>query len=88
MTCRMIGSLTPKTLPPGGVLTDPIAPLPVTFQPDTPYDPEGMTPQEIRSDFEEVLNTHEPWAMLYRLAGYLPSATLADFMDDLAMGRI
>ena len=84
----MIGSLTPKTPPPGGVLTDPIAPLTVTFQPDSPYDPEGKTPQEIRSDFEEVLNTHEPWAMLYRLSSYLPSATLAEFMDDLAMGRI
>ena len=88
MTCRMIGSLTQKTSPHGGVLIDPIAFLPVTFQPDTPYDPEGMTPQEIRSDFEEVLCTHEPWAMLYRLSSYLPSATLAEFMDDFAMGRI
>ena len=88
MTSQKTGSLTQKTPPPGGVLTDPIAPLPVTFQPDTPYDSEGMTPQEIRSDFEEVLNTHEPWAMLYRLSSYLPSATLAEFMDDLAMGRI
>jgi hypothetical protein len=88
MTCRMIGSLTRKMPPPGGSLIDPIAPLLVTFQPNTPYDPKGMTPQQIRADFEEVLNTHEPWAMLYRLASYLPSATLAEFMDDFAMGRI
>jgi len=27
MTCRMIGSLTQKMPPPGGVLTDPIARL-------------------------------------------------------------
>ena len=58
------------------------------FTPDQPYESEGLEPQEIRSDFEEVINTHEPWAMLYRLSSYLPSATLAEFMDDLAMGRI
>ena len=53
-----------------------------------PYESEGLEPQEIRSDFEEVINTHEPWAMLYRLSSYVPSATLAEFLDDLAMGRI
>lgn len=58
------------------------------FTPDQPYESEGLEPQEIRSDFEEVINTHEPWAMLYRLSSYLPAATLAEFMDDLAMGRI
>lgn len=56
--------------------------------PDQPYESQGLEPQQIRDDFEEVICTHEPWPMLYRLASYLPTATLAEFMDDLAMGRI
>lgn len=53
-----------------------------------PYESEGLEPDEIRSDFIAVTHSGNPHQMLRRLACYLPSATLAEFLDDLAMGRI
>jgi hypothetical protein len=91
MTCRMIGSLTLKTPPPGGSLIDPIAPLPVTFQPDTPYDPaDDLAAPDIREDFSDLTYGagYDPQSLLDRLAVWLPADRLRDFMDDLAMGRI
>jgi hypothetical protein len=55
MISQKTGSLTQKTPPHGGVLTDPIAPLPVTFQPDTPYDPaDDLAAPDIREDFSDL----------------------------------
>jgi hypothetical protein len=91
MISQKTGSLTPKTPPLGGVLTDPIAPLPVTFQPDTPYDPaDDLAAPDIREDFSDLTYGagYDPQSLLDRLAVWLPADRLRDFMDDLAMGRI
>ena len=60
-----------------------------------PYDPEGKAPQEILSDFQEMLSLNEDanhpgfeGRVLDALACWLPRSTLAEFMDDLAMGRV
>ena len=60
----------------------------MTWQPDFPYESEGLEPQQIRDDFEDMLDQFEPRTMLSRIAGQLSTDTLAEFMDDLAMGRI
>ena len=60
----------------------------MTWQPDFPYESEGLEPQQIRDDFEDMLDQFEPRAMLSRIAGQLPTDTLAELLDDLAMGRI
>jgi len=87
----MIGSLTQKTPRHGGKPTDPIAPLPVTFQPETPYDPaDDLAAPDIREDFSDLTYSagYDPQSLLDRLAVWLPADRLAEFMDDLAMGRI
>jgi hypothetical protein len=57
---------------------------------DQPYDSASLPPQEIREDFSDLCFGHgmDPQAVLDKLASYLPTDTLAGFMDDLAMGRI
>jgi hypothetical protein len=73
-----------------GRLADPIEPDPMTFQPEHPYVSEGLTPQEIRDDFASLTDEwgQDPAAVLRALAAFLPADTLAEFLDDSAMGRI
>ena len=73
-----------------GRLSDPIdAPL-MQYIPDHPYESEGLTPQQIRDDFASLTEEwgDDPAAILRSLAGFLPTSTLAEFIDDYAMGRI
>ena len=91
MISQKTGSLTQKTPPHGGSLIDPIAPLPVTFQPDTPYDPaDDLAAPDIREDFSDLTYGagYDAQCLLDRLAVWLPADRLREFMDDLAMGRI
>jgi hypothetical protein len=65
--------------------------LPTMFTPDQPYDPHNdLPPADNREDFSGLTYEHgfEPQSILDRLASFLPADTLAEFMDDLAMGRI
>jgi len=57
---------------------------------DQPYESASLPPQEIREDFSDLCFSHgmAPQDVLDRLASYLPTDTLAEFLDDLAMGRI
>jgi hypothetical protein len=57
---------------------------------DLPYDSTGMAPADIRGDFWDLTREQgmDPQAVLDRLAAYLPADKLAEFMDDLAMGRV
>jgi hypothetical protein len=73
-----------------GRLSDPIDSEPMRFQPDCPYLSEGLAPQDIRDDFASLTEEwgEDPAAVLRALAGFLPAATLAEFLDDSAMGRI
>jgi hypothetical protein len=73
-----------------GRLSDSIEPEPMRFQPDCPYVSEGLAPQQIRDDFASLT---EEWGensadVLRALAGFLPTDTLAEFLDDSAIGRI
>jgi len=59
------------------------------FEFNEPY--EESEPNIIRSDFAELLAGYHPddiEALLFKLACYLSTDTLRDFMDDLAMGRV
>lgn len=49
-----------------------------------------MAPADIRGDFWDLTREQgmDPQDVLDRLAAYLPADNLAEFMDDLAMGRI
>jgi hypothetical protein len=60
------------------------------FQFDSSYDSADLAPADIREDFSGLCFEHgqDPQALLDKLAVYLPSDKLAEFMDDLAMGRI
>jgi len=62
----------------------------IMFQFNEPY--EQSDPQTIRADFAELsdqFNYPEYSAdLLDKLACYLPTDTLREFMDDLAMGRV
>ena len=57
---------------------------------DSPYEYAGLPSAEIREDFAGLCFEHgqDPQTLLDKLAGYLPADQLAEFMDDLAMGRI
>jgi hypothetical protein len=57
---------------------------------DHPYEAADLSPADIRNDFWDLTNDHgmAPQDLLNRLAAFLPADTLADFMDDLAMGRV
>ena len=61
------------------------------FIPDQPYDPaDDLAPADIREDFCGLTfeGGQDPQQLLDRLAVWLPADRLAEFMDDLAMGRI
>ena len=57
---------------------------------DQPYECASLPPQEIREDFSDLClgQGMSPQDVLDRLASYLPTDTLAGFLDDLAMGRV
>jgi hypothetical protein len=57
------------------------------FQFDEPYT--ETDPQTIREDmFELGSNEYDAVSTLLKLATYLPTDTLREFMDDYAMGRV
>jgi hypothetical protein len=58
------------------------------FEFNEPY--EESDPDVIRADFAELPDYYadNAEALLSSLAYYLPTDTLRDFMDDLAMGRV
>jgi hypothetical protein len=63
----------------------------MTFTPDQPYDPANdLPPAHIREDFSDLTfgAGFDAQSLLDRLAVWLPADRLAEFMDDLAMGRI
>ena len=53
-----------------------------------PYESEGLEPQEIRDDFDELMLISDPELLLRSLSSFLPTSTLAEFIDDHMMGRI
>lgn len=67
----------------------------MTFEWDQPYDASGKEPQQIRNDFAEMICVNDDKnhpgiesRILDGLTCWLPASTLAEFMDDLAMGRV
>jgi hypothetical protein len=58
------------------------------FEFNEPY--EESDSQAIRADFAELVLVYDPNVdgLLNSLANYLPTDTLREFMDDLAMGRV
>jgi hypothetical protein len=58
------------------------------FEFNEPY--EESDPQAIRADFAELVLVYDQNVdgLLNSLANYLPTDTLREFMDDLAMGRV
>ena len=73
-----------------GRLSDPIDSDPMNFVFDQPYLWGDLAPQDIREDFAGLCFEHgqDPQVVLDSLAAYLPADTLAQYLDDLAMGRI
>ena len=73
-----------------GRLSDPIEPEPMRFIFDEPYQWGDLPPADIREDFAGLCFEHgqDPQTVLDSLATYLPADTLAEYLDDLAMGRI
>ena len=73
-----------------GRLSDPIEPEPMRFIFDEPYQWGDLPPADIREDFSGLCFEHgqDPQVVLDSLAAYLPADTLAEYLDDLAMGRI
>ena len=61
---------------------------PAMFEFNEPY--EESDPQAIRADFAELVLVYDQNVdgLLNSLASYLPTDTLREFMDDLAMGRV
>lgn len=59
------------------------------FEFDTEY-VRPSDPNQIRDDFHSLTDEFgcDPADLLKRLSCYLPTDTLAEFMDDLAMGRV
>ena len=61
----------------------------MAFQSNEPYESEGLTPQQIRNDFAQLVEEScDPDRILRSLAGHLSASNLADFMDDYLMGRV
>jgi hypothetical protein len=60
------------------------------FNFDQPYEFASLPPQEIREDFSDLCfgQGMDPQSVLDKLASYLPADDLAQFLDDLAMGRV
>jgi hypothetical protein len=73
-----------------GRLSDPIEPEPMRFIFEQPYQWGDLPPADIREDFAGLCFEHgqDPQTVLDSLAAYLPADTLAQYLDDLAMGRI
>ena len=73
-----------------GRLSDPIDSDSMNFVFDQPYLWGDLAPQDIREDFAGLCFEHgqDPQVVLDSLAAYLPADTLAQYLDDLAMGRI
>jgi hypothetical protein len=73
-----------------GRLSDPIDSEPMRFIFDEPYQYGDLPPQDIREDFAGLCFEHgqDSQTVLDSLAAYLPADTLAQYLDDLAMGRI
>jgi hypothetical protein len=73
-----------------GRLSDPTELEPMNFCFDQPYLWADLPPQDIREDFAGLCFEHgqDPQLVLDSLAAYLPADTLAQYLDDLAMGRI
>ena len=46
------------------------------------------SPQAIRQDFENLADLSNQGDLLHALALYIPSDTLAEFIDDRLMGRV
>ena len=58
---------------------------------DESYDRDNtLPPQDIREDFSGLTFEHgmDPQVLLDQLACFLPASVLAEFMDDLANGRV
>ena len=58
---------------------------------DESYDRDNsLPPQDIREDFSGLTFEHgmNPQVLLDQLASFLPASVLAEFMDDLANGRV
>ena len=53
-----------------------------------PYESEGLEPQQIRDDFADLMLISDPEVMLRSLSSFLPTDTLAEFIDDHMMGRV
>jgi len=53
-----------------------------------PYESEGLEPQQIRDDFAELMLISDPEHLLRSLSSFLPTSTLAKFIDDHMMGRV
>ena len=60
------------------------------FTLDSPYEYAGLPSADIREDFAGLCFEVglDPQDLLDKLAGYLSSEMLGEFMDDLSMGRI
>jgi hypothetical protein len=73
-----------------GRLSDPIDFDPMNFCFNQPYEYGDLSPADIREEFAGLCFEHgqDPQTVLDSLAAYLPADTLAEFLDDLAMGRI
>ena len=74
----------------GSSAIDPLIRVLSMFEFNAPYDASGMAPADIREDFSGLCFEHrqDPQALLDTLACYLSADKLAEFMDDLAMGRV
>lgn len=53
-----------------------------------PYESEELEPQQIRDDFMELMLMSDPELLLRSLSSFLPTDTLAEFIDDKLMGRV
>ena len=53
-----------------------------------PYESEGLEPQQIRDDFADLMLISDPEVLLRSLSSFLPTSTLAEFIDDHMMGRV
>lgn len=58
---------------------------------DETYDKDNtLSPQDIRDDFSDLTYDRgmNPQTLLDQLSSYLPTDKLAEFMEDLANGRV
>ena len=55
---------------------------------NAPYESEGLTPQQIREDFLDLVAISDYYNLLTTLCVWLSSDQLAEFIDDRMIGRI